>query len=266
MITLELTNFTARFNITPRTLVASCILPTPNTTITEGERIAVSNYGIGGLLPKGSSIRKGDDSRGVVIQPCTSKNSSQCAVKIRYGCDSFNDAKIELTAQRKMEGSHLTKYLVPSNVFVSQTTDGKPVDIRIQSEFIKGTMTIDQSPCDVKISETLKFNIDFLRSLLIDKVTIEPGLSFRTDNIFYKFLMQIFCVSPFFSQNVLYSHEDNKFYIVDPGHDMNVEDWDKQSVLGPDLWKAKVIAMNMLGLGICASLAVYGKIANGKIK
>lgn len=242
--------------LTPRVLIDGCILPTPNTTITDGEKIDVFNYGLRGLLSKGQSIRKGDNFRGVIIQPCVNTRGDKEVVKIRYGCDSFNDAQIELAAQKKMEKSLLKRYLVSSNMFVSQTTDNKPVDIRVQSKFIKGTMTIDKIFDDVKISEVLKFNMDFLQTLLVDKVTIEPGLSFRTDNMFYRLLMQIFCVSPFFSQNVLYSEKDKKFYIVDPGHDMDVEDWDKRSALGPNLWKVKVITMNMLGLGICAALAV----------
>lgn len=268
MIILEQT-LSARSTLTPREIVRDCIIPTPNTEIKRTDRSDISLYGLAIRCLTNEALLKGDSIKWVLVQPGHTIEGEKRTVKVRCSSDSpFDEAKIEFIAQQKMLTSGLGKRLVPSDIFVSQTIDMKPVDVRVQSRFIGGPMTVDMdySSLDARgIKELLRFNVDFLKALLIDKVTIEPGLSFRTDNMFYRLMWQIFSVSPFFSQNILYSNEDQRFYIVDPGHNMDVENWDKQSILGPDLWKAKVIVMNMLGLGICASLAVYGKIANGKI-
>lgn len=259
----------ARHPITPREIVRHCIVPTPNTQIERTDKQDVSSYGLKIMCLTNETLFKGDITKWVLIQPGYTAEGRKIAVKVRHSSSNpLDEVKIESKAQQKMLKSGLKKHLIPSDLFVSQTADRKSVDIRVQSKFIDGTMTIDidYSLLNVNgVKELLRFNTDFLKALLIDKVTIEPGLSFRTDNMFYRLLMQIFCVSPFFSQNILFSNKEQKFYIVDPGHDMDVENWDKKSILGSDLWKAKVIAMNMLGLGICGSLAVYGKIMNGKI-
>lgn len=268
MTILEQT-LSARHSLTPREIVKYCIISTPNTQIERTDKQNVSLYGLAIKCLTNETLFKGDVTKWVLVQPGHTTEGKKITVKVRQSSNNpLNEAKIESNTQRKMLKSGLGKYLVPSDLFVSQTVEGKPVDIRVQPIFIDGPMTIDMDYSLLgvnEIKELLRFNIVFLKTLLVDKVTIEPGLSFKTDNIFYRLLMQIFCVSPFFSQNVLFSNENKTFYIVDSGHDMDVENWDKKSILGPDLWKTKVIAMNMLGLGICASLAVYGKIMNGKI-
>lgn len=254
----------ARPPLTPREIVSNCIIPTPNTEIKRTGKSDISLYGLAITCLTGETLFKGDFTKWVLVQPGHTGKGKERIVKVRCSpSDPFVEAIIEFRAQQKMLASELGKYLVPSDLFISQTIDNKPVDVRVQAKFIDGPMTVDMdySSLDASgIKELLRFNVDFLKALLVNKVTIEPGLSFRTDNMFYRLLMQIFCVSPFFSQNILYSNEDQRFYIVDPGHDMDVENWDKRSVLGPGLWKTKVIVMNMLGLGICGALGTYGKI------